>query len=61
MVSSIFFFLIRLDNNYNYDNIAMPRMLRVIHEMPAQIEVRSFYAETLCIPSYSLSYSSSCN
>ena len=39
----------------------MPRMLRVIHEMPAQIEVRSFYAETLCIPSYSLSYPFSCN
>lgn len=47
--------LLDIDNNYNYDNIAMPRMARIIREMPSQIEVRSFYAETLC----SLSSSSS--
>lgn len=39
----------------------MPRMVRVIHEMPSQIEVRSFYAETLCILFYSYPYSSSCS
>lgn len=27
----------------------MAKMVRVIKEMPSQIEVRSFYAETLCI------------
>lgn len=36
-----------LDNNYNYENVAMPRLMRIISELPRDIEVRSFYVETL--------------
>ena len=35
------------DNNYNYDNVAMPRLMRIIQSIPRNIEVRSFYVETL--------------
>lgn len=35
------------DNNYNYENVAMPRLMRIISELPRDIEVRSFYVETL--------------
>lgn len=35
-----------IDNNYNYDNIALPKLVRVVNEMPHGIEVRSFYVDT---------------
>ena len=34
------------DNNYNYDNIALPKLVRIVNEMPRGIEVRSFYVDT---------------
>ena len=35
-----------VDNNYNYDNIALPKLVRIVNEMPRGIEVRSFYVDT---------------
>lgn len=34
------------DNNYNFDSVALPRLMRVIASMP-QVDVRSFYVGTL--------------
>ena len=35
-----------IDNNYNFDNVAIPRLTRVVNEVPANIEVLSFYVDT---------------
>lgn len=34
------------DNNYNFDNIALPRLVRIVNDLPSSIDVRSFYIDT---------------